>query len=112
MKPSRRPGCPVLPRTRLCLETEGCKYQLLHPDKALQVLLFPHVKSQAPAPELCVGSVPGHPQQDLWCWTAAGAVFSGTTELLAIELTAPASVQPPATFLLPLLLCSPTPGYS
>lgn len=107
VKPSRGPGCPMLPRTRLCLEKERCKYQLLHPDKPLQVLLFPHEKSQAPAPVLCVGSVPGHSQQHLWCRKAAGAVFSGTTELLAIEPTAPASVQPHSHLPPPFLPPSP-----
>lgn len=36
-------------------------------------------------------------------------MFSGVTELLAMEVTAPASVQPIATFLLPLLSSSAAP---
>lgn len=89
----RRPGCPLLPCRRLCLEKEGCKYQLLQPDKALQVLLVPRGKSQAPVAVLCVGGVPGHSQQELWGRAAAGVVFSGITEIL-MKVTGPASVQP------------------
>lgn len=58
--PQRSRMKPQKARTRLCLEKQRCKYQLLHPGKPLQLLLFPHVKCQPPAPVLCVGSVPGH----------------------------------------------------